>query len=90
MSSTVIDKAMVGSMIVNHESKKRQEMEKEESMRLGMMEDLKGVINSQIAAVIYAGVTGKKPLQRAGASANIDGTDLEAVLATSRRERRWQ
>ncbi len=51
-------------------------------MKLGMMEDLKGVINSQIAAVLSAGVTGKKPLQRAGASANIAGTELEAVAGT--------
>ncbi len=79
VSSTVIDKAMVGAMIANHESKKRQEMEKEESMILGMMEDLKGVINYQIAAIISAGVTGKKPLQRSGASANIAGIELEAV-----------
>ncbi len=42
------------------------------------MEDLKGVINSQIASVITAGVAGKKLPQRSGSTASISGAELSA------------
>ena len=88
-SPTLVNKATISAMIAEHESKRRKEVEEKESLKQGLMEDLNGMINSQIAAVFANGVGGnaRKTLQKAGANVAISGVDSEPAQISNAAER---
>ena len=73
--ATAINKSTIAAMIASAVSKREEEQAKSEAFKQDLVSDLKGMIESQIAAVIANGGDAKKPLQRAIASANASATE---------------
>ena len=75
-----VDRATVSSMIAEHEEKRRKEDGERSALKESLIEEVKGIISSQMATVLANTGNGKKTLQRsvASASAEVELSDLEA------------
>ena len=76
--STAVNKSTIAAMIADAVNKREEEQAKSDAFKQDLVSDLKGMIDSQIAAVIANGGGAKKPLQRGIASANVSSTDVGA------------
>ena len=66
--SKTMTKAQVAAMIAEAASEKEKEQADRDAFRQGLISDLKGMVDSQVAALASAGGGSRKALQRAGAN----------------------
>ena len=83
-----VDRSIVSSMIAEHEAKRRKEDDKRSALKESLIEEVKGIISSQMATVLANTGNGKKTLRRSVASVNaeVEPSNLEAkaeLCATS-------
>ena len=72
-----ITEAKVAKMIAEAAAKKEKELEETNAFRKAIISDLKGMIDSQVAAVLGNAGGSKKTLQRAGDSVTVGSADAE-------------
>ena len=76
--ATTPNNATIAVIIPKHEEEKQKEQDEKESFKQGIIDDLKGVINSWIASVMGNRMGPKRTLQRASNNTNITSDDDNA------------
>ena len=79
-----LTKARVAAMIAEAASEKEKEQAEQESMRKGLISDLKEMVDAQVAAIVSAGGPPRKALQRAGANVSVASVEKMAEAGTQR------
>ena len=86
VGSTTVNKATIAAMIREHADKKQKEDEEQDAMRAAFVDELKGVIRSEVASSAAAqSAVPKRALQRAGAGAQVASAEAEGTDALAER-----
>ena len=74
-----LSKADVSAIIWDHESKRQKEADEQGELKDTLVNELAGLVKSQVAAALASIPNQRRTLQRAGTTANVASTDADAL-----------